>query len=67
MSMVNLVTCVFSLFWTTSWCFRSKIFQGFILDLIKKNDSMQGHVAEIFKVETLLNNAFKKKHFLKEL
>ena len=33
-------------------------FQGFILQPITDTDNMQGHVAQIFKVETLFHNAF---------
>ena len=49
MSMVKLVTCLFSLIWSTyTDAFEVQFFQGLFLHLAKDTDSMWGHAAQIF-------------------
>ena len=57
--MVNPVTCLFSLHWSTFDAFKEQFSQGFILHLIKDTDSIYYRDIQLkyFKVETLLNNA----------
>ena len=60
LSMVNLVTCLFSLFWSTFWCFWSTIFTGLnFYTLPKTLIACRAMQLRFFKVKTLLNNAFK--------
>ena len=58
MSMVFPVNCVFSFFKHLINAFVVHIFRASYVHLITDTDSMQGYAAQIFKVETLLDNAF---------
>ena len=55
--MVNLVTCLFSLFEALNDAFEVQFFRALVLHLTKDTDSMYGHAAQIFfKVKTLLTH-----------
>ena len=55
--MVFLVTCIV-LFEALNDAFIMLYFRASFLHPITETDSMQGHAAQIFKVETLLNKTF---------
>ena len=60
MSMVNPVTCLFSL----PDAFEVQIFQGFIFTPYQRYWEQVGPcISDVLKVETLLKNDFKKKSF----
>ena len=54
MSMVNPVTCLFSLFFKAFMILLKCNFSG----LLKDTDSMQGHAAQIFKCGTIVQQCF---------
>ena len=48
MSMVNLVSCIFSLFWSTYWCFWSTIFfRASFLHLTKDTDCKKSRAMQL--------------------
>ena len=61
-SMIFPVLIIFTLFKHLIIILKCNIFQGFILHPITDTDSMQGHAAQIFKVENVFNNAYKNKY-----
>ena len=62
MSQINPVTCLFYFFEARNGAFDVAIFSGrhYFVHLIKDTDSMYRDIQlRLFKVKTLLNNAFK--------
>ena len=59
--MINPVTCFFNTFLKHFFhdAFEVQFFRASFLHLIKGTDSMWAHASQIFKVKTLLNDAFK--------
>ena len=60
MSKIKPVTCLFSLFEALNGAFDVHFFKDSFLHLMKDTDSMWDMELRLFKVKTLLHNAFKR-------